>query len=276
MAHSVRLTHGVWRDAATVTDLAARCAALLTAAPDGAVISGISAARLHGLWLPEVAASRVELILRQVAAGADAYAGTRRPEIHGRRRTLRPDEVTVVAGMPVQTRARAWTDLAEHLCVPDLVAAGDSALRAGCSRAELAEMVSRARGRRGVVRARRALPLLNSRSRSRPETHLRVALVLGGLPEPAVNQPIHSTLGEWLSEPDLSYDDVRLALEYDGAVHATTERMRKDITRELDVGLRGGWRTVTFGPAQVFGRPDQCVTYVRQLRRERTPVRMAR
>ena len=46
---------------------------------------------------------------------------------------------------------------------------------------------------------------------------------------------IYSDVGEWLAEPDLSYDEARLALEYNGADHAKVERMRRDITRELDV-----------------------------------------
>ncbi|MEO9138666.1 MAG: hypothetical protein ABI345_06320 [Jatrophihabitans sp.] len=43
--------------------------------------------------------------------------------------------------------------------------------------------------------------------------------------------------------------------------------MRRDITRELDMSVRGGWRTVTVGPAEVFRRPDQIAAYVGQLRR---------
>ena len=44
--------------------------------------------------------------------------------------------------------------------------------------------------------------------------------------------------------------------------------MRKDITREVDISI-AGWRTETFGPAEVFRRPDQIVSLIRQLRRER-------
>jgi very-short-patch-repair endonuclease len=142
-------------------------------------------------------------------------------------------------------------------------------------------MVRRARGRRGVVRARAALPLLNARSRSRSESHLRYALVSSGLPEPKVNMPIYSHVGEWLAEPDLSYEEARLALEYNGADHAEVKRMRRDITREIDVVRRGGWRVEVFGPAEVFGRPDQTAAYVREIYRERIrviapPTRVAR
>jgi very-short-patch-repair endonuclease len=89
------------------------------------------------------------------------------------------------------------------------------------------------------------------------------------LPKPAVNAAIYSAGGEWLAEPDLSYEDVRLALEYNGADHADRRQMRRDITRELDMRRRGGWERMVFGPAEVFGRPDQIGLTVREVRRER-------
>lgn len=105
---------------------------------------------------------------------------------------------------------------------------------------------------------------------------MRYALHSGGLPTPDVNQPIYSDDGEWLAEPDLSYDDVRLALEYNGTDHASAARMRRDITRGIDVMVRGGWQSVAFGPAEVFGRPDQVAVVVRQLRYERSKTRTSK
>ena len=137
------------------------------------------------------------------------------------------------------------------------------------SLAEIDHLISRARHRPGVVAARHAVPLLNERSRSRPESHMRYAIVTAGLPEPAVNVPVFDELGQWLFEPDLGYDDVKLALEYNGSQHAEPSRMRSDISRTIDAGIRGRWRTETFGPVEVFGRPDQLAAYVRYLREAR-------
>lgn len=113
--------------------------------------------------------------------------------------------------------------------------------------------------------------MLDARSRSRPESLLRHSLLDAGLPTPEVNVPIYDRNGQWLAEPDLSYDDVRLAIEYNGRDHADVMRMRRDITRGLDIEDRGGWRVVVFGPAEVFRRPDQVARWVRQLRREHRP-----
>jgi hypothetical protein len=271
MSELIRVSRGLWRPGQQVDDLAGRSAALLTVCPDGAAVAGVAAGQLNCIWLPEIDENDpIETILRRDVEIPRDHAHTKRRELNGRRRRLRADEIAIVAGVPVTTPARTWIDLAERLSMPDLVAAGDSVLRMDTSRDELAEMIRRAWHRRGVVRARAALPLLNARSRSRPESHLRYALVSSGLPEPGVNQPIHSALGEWLAEPDLSYEEARLALEYNGADHAKVARMRRDITREIDVHRRGRWRVEVFGPKEVFARPDQTAAFVRELYRERT------
>ena len=98
---------------------------------------------------------------------------------------------------------------------------------------------------------------------------MRYALVNAGLPTPKVNEPIYDEHGEWLAEPDLAYDDVRIALEYNGVDHATAPRMRRDMTRAVDMVDRGGWLTLSFGPTEVFRRPDQIPIVVSRLRGER-------
>ncbi|WP_073388596.1 hypothetical protein [Jatrophihabitans endophyticus] len=271
MTSLVRVSRGVWRDPAAVADLAGRAAALLSVCPPDSVVAGVTATQLRGLWLPPWLTDPtlpIEVIVHCGQDELEARPHSIRPEIRARRQHLRPDEVTTFAALPVVTEARAWVDLAARLGSADLVALGDSVLRGPTGVADLVEMVGRAVRRRGVVRARSVLPYLDGRSRSRPESHLRYAIVTSGLPRPEVNIPIFSDIGEWLAEPDLSYDDVKLALEYQGADHAAVRRMRRDITREMDVEMRGGWRTAEFGPAEVFGRPDQVATRVRRLRME--------
>jgi hypothetical protein len=272
MSDLVRVTHGLWRPTEQVADLFGQVLAVLAACPDGTVVSGLTA-RLHGVWLPELHGHRTEVIVHPERPVPASRPGSRRSEIRARRRVLRADEVVYLRGVPVISQARTWVELGEVLAMPDLVAAGDFVLRADTTIDEMAELVRRASHRRGVVNARAALPLLDGRSRSRPESLLRYALVSAGLPKPAVNEPIYSAGGEWLAEPDLSYDDVRLAIEYNGADHADPKRMRRDITREIDVRHRGGWGVVTFGPVEVFQRTDQAVAVVRQLRRERATLR---
>jgi hypothetical protein len=266
----VRISRGLWRPADDVQSLAARCAALLNVLPPGTAIAGTTAAQLHGLWLPADLPARVEVIVPCAPALPRETAASARPEIRARRRTLHPGEVVHCDGLAVTSPERTWSDLGEALSMPDLVAAGDCALRGMSGSDGLAAVLARAHRRRGIVKARAALPMLDARSRSRPESHLRYALLAAGLPTPEVNTPIFSEHGEWLAEPDLHYARARVALEYNGAEHADPGRMRRDITRDLDYQW-DGWRVITFGPAQVFKRPDQVASLVRAVLRERDP-----
>jgi hypothetical protein len=254
MTELLRLSHGVHRPADAVRDLSDRCAAFLDVLPAGAVIGGMTAARLHGLWLPPGRDDEsIEMIVTRRGLRPHEYAGSRRREIRVRRRTLRRDEVVEVAGLPVVDEARTWVDLAETLRIEDLVAAGDSVLCARQSRDDLIRAVDHAQHRRGVRRAREALALLDPRSRSRPESWIRCTLVRAGLPWPEVNVPICNEYGEWLAEADLLYRRARLVIEYNGADHASVLRMRRDISRELDIE-EGGWHVLVFGPVEVFRR----------------------
>jgi hypothetical protein len=267
----VRLGHGLYRPAEHLASLADRCGAYLDALPERTVVGGITAARLHGLWLPEpTETERLEFVTTRAETPGRALARCRRNEIHPRRRALRPDEIDATDRFALTSVARTWIDLAEFLSVEDLVAAGDSALRGDTTTAELAEAITRAHRRRGVLRARAALPLLDARSRSRPESHLRCIVVRAGLPYPQVNQAIYTANGEWLAEPDLSYKRARIALEYNGKDHADLDRMRKDITREIDID-GNEWKVVVFGPREVFKTPYQIPPYVRAMLDRRDP-----
>jgi hypothetical protein len=241
----------------------------LSLCPVDAVASDGTAGRVHGLWLPESARRRLDVIVHGAVDVPANHWASRRPELRMRRRRLRDDEIRVVRDIPVTSIERTWVDLAEWLSFPDLVAAGDSALRAGADPDALADAVRRARGQRGIKRARHALLYLDRRSRSRPESHLRCAVISDDLPRPAVNVPVFDALGQWLGEPDLSFEEVKLALEYNGADHAEVGRMRRDITRELDFDDRGRWRVMVFGPAEVFGRPESVCQIVRRVYAER-------
>lgn len=265
----VRIARGCWIPAAEADNLSARCVVALETCAADTVVSSTTAARLHGFWLPAVA-DEVHLATAQPDRASRSMTRTQRPQFRAHRRLLGASDRASVDGIPVTSVARTWVDLAPLLLLADLVAAGDSALRLGAPIDELADAVTRSTRLRGVRRARQALPLLDGRSRSRPETHLRMAVTAPDLPAFAVNEPIYRRDGGWLAEPDLSLRGARLALEYQGEEHADLRRMRADITRDTDM-RREGWVTLYYGPAQIFGRPWQITPEVRCLVRERAP-----
>ncbi len=124
--HLVRLAHGVYRNAGAPSDEFEdlRAAWLSTErerfAGDrlrdgvaGMIVSGASAARLHGLG--DIPADRHEFTTGQ-------RRQTQRPEIHYRQRTLTDREVTVSQGLPVTTVERTIADLVEARIDLSLVA----------------------------------------------------------------------------------------------------------------------------------------------------------
>jgi hypothetical protein len=259
------------RAAAEFEELMAVCAAALATATDETLISSIAAARVHGLWLPPDLPDRIHLASAEPETRSSTMTRSRRRAFAAHRHQLRSEDRVRVRGLAVMSIPRTWLDLARLLPLPDLVAAGDSTLRSGATVDDLEELIKRSRRMRGVRMARAALPLLDARSRSRPESHLRVAISTADLPRFEVNVSVYRDAGRgWLAEPDLSLAEAKIALEYQGADHANLRRMRQDISREVDL-RREGWEVRAFGPAEVFGSPWQIAPEIRSLVRDRAP-----
>lgn len=233
--------------------LADKCAALLAGSAWESAVVGLAAAELHGLWLPD------STVVPQIAhcrpgVRSESLHRSRRREYSSYRWEIPAEHLTAIDGVPVTTLERTWWDLASRLSLGDLVAAGDRALHLGACPDAIAELIRGRVRRRGNARAREALPLLDARSRSRPESHLRVIVRQAGLNCFQVNQPVFGDVGGWLAEPDLACGRSRIALEYQGAEHASVQRMRADITRETDL-RQHRWLVLNYGPAQVLSRP---------------------
>jgi hypothetical protein len=229
-----------------------------------------TAGQVHRLWLPARANEPIHVATAAPDRVGRAMTRTRRPQFRAHRRELPESDRTHVDGVHVTTLARTWRDLASVLTLADLVAAGDCALRSGVTLEELADVLARTQRLRGARNAKAALPLLDARSRSRPESHLRVAISGPDMPRFEVNVAVSRREGGWLAEPDLSLEEARIALEYQGEDHAGLKRMRKDITRFVDM-RRDTWLTLPYGPAEVFGQPYLIKPEVRELIRMRAP-----
>jgi hypothetical protein len=245
-----------------------RCAVALDSMPADTVLSHRSAAAVWGLWIPPF--TDVEVTTPARSVGSRYTTSVQRAAVVAHRRLLAPDDVAVVHGLPVTGLVRTWLDLAPLLDTYDLVAAGDRALQLGADVAELAARAQTSKRVRGVRRSRTAAALLHPGSRSRPESRIRAALVLAGLPMPEVNQPIFDEYGQWLAEPDLHYKAARLAIEYNGSDHATLERMRKDASRTLDM-QRADWIVRVYTAIDAYRRLEDIVADTREVLLRRAP-----
>jgi hypothetical protein len=173
------------------------------------------------------------------------YLGIRRGEPRPRvagirvREYVKPPATELHDGIAVTAATPLFVQLAERLRLLDLVIAGDALCRATPAEC-LRDAAMLARGRRGI-RARRSAALVRPGVDSPMETHLRLVIVLAGLPEPVINQDVFSSRGGWLARPDLSYPEWKIAIEYDGEHHRVDRRQwRRDIARR-ELLEAAGW-----------------------------------
>ncbi|WP_349880061.1 hypothetical protein ABIH81_10230 [Micromonospora sp. HUAS YX12] len=116
----------------------------------------------------------------------------------------------------------------------------DGLLRTGSvNRSALASEAARNACRPGGRRAAWVFGLTDGLAQSPPESHLRVRLVLAGLPRPVAQYPVRVSTGLIL-HPDLAWPEFRVAVEYDGQWHSDADRMHLD-RRRLGQLVAAGW-----------------------------------
>jgi hypothetical protein len=221
--------------------------------PPGAAFSGRTAAWLHGLDLQPC--DPIEATVKP-ESGVAVRSG-----IRIRRIALGTDDVVRLRGLPVTSIVRTLADLSTKLSLTEAVVIADAALHLGRVRIEDLRSWASVR-RRGVRSLRRILQHAEPLSGSPMESRLRMILVLGGLPRPAAQVPIHDGRGRIIGRPDLYYEPQRLGIEYDGAVHRTS--LAEDNRRQNNL-LRAGVRLLRFTASDVLGNPGSIVPQVRQL-----------
>jgi hypothetical protein len=218
------------------------------------VIAGFSAAALHNAkW---VDADRPVDIIHD---NRHQLSGL---QIWGDR--LETDEFELIDGVPVTTPARTALDLACWYPTATAVAAIDALANATeVKMADVELLAGRYPGRRGVERARVSLDLVDAGSQSPKETWLRLVLVQSGLPRPQTQIPVLDEFGDVIAYLDMGWEDVKVAVEYDGEQHRSDRRQYTWDIRRLEKVERRGWILVRV----VAG--DQPVDILRRVRAAR-------
>jgi Protein of unknown function (DUF559) len=246
-------------------ELRCRAAALLL--PPSAAFSHVTAVMLHGLPLPSGQGSAPDdsRIPLQATVANDPSRLTR-PQPVGLvchvARLSAEESVQRPDGTRVTTVARTWLDQAAGLDLVELVVLADAALRRRLtSPDELQRAVASWAGRPGAARLRQAVPLVEPATDSPMETRLRLLLVLAGLPRPVAGRDVVVD-GGWLARPDLSYPDLRIAIEYDGDHHRADRRQwQNDIARRRLLE-DAGWLVLVFTADDVLKRGPETVRVV--------------
>ncbi len=224
--------------AARTARIRARCREYQSIAAADFVFSHATAAQLYGIVVPERMARETDLHV-SVSGGQP------------RRRGISTHRLTTLAplwldGMPVIAPIVAWLQLAPDLTIDELVVAGDCLVRRKRPMAEIAEVASlieASRGFRGVASARAALALIRPGTDSPRETAVRLLIVAAGLPEPVVGHTVIDSDGYWVGTPDLAYVRERIAIEYQGAVHAQWDTFEDDVMR-IERFRDAGWTVI--------------------------------
>lgn len=195
------------------------------------VVAGQSASALHGAkW---VNADRpAELIYDNRHAPDSIRTWSDRIE---------EDETMVLDGARVTNPARTALDLACRYPRGAAVAAIDALARAtDLKMADVELLADHCTGRRGIRRARVALTLVDAGAESPRESWLRLVLLRAGFPAPQTQIPVYDEYGQLVAELDMGWEQIKLAVEYDGDHHWTDRRQfRRDITRSEAVAHLG-------------------------------------
>jgi hypothetical protein len=199
------------------------------------VVAGFSAAALHGSkWVEDTRV--VELIHdnRHRVSG-----------IQTRGDRLEHDEIEIVAGVPVTSPVRTVLDLGCWYPTMPAVMAVDALARAtNIKAADVELLVQRYSGRRGIARARQAVGLFDAGAQSPKETWLRLVLVQAGLPRPQTQIPVRGEFGDVIAYLDMGWEDVKVAVEYDGDQHRSDRSQYIWDIRRLEMVQQLGWIVV--------------------------------
>lgn len=221
------------------------------------VLAGFSASALHGAkWIDTALPAAIIDTNRWPTADVQVWE-----------ERIEADEITVVAGMRVTTPARTALDLARRCPQGVAVAAIDALAQAtDLKLADVELLVNRYRGRRGMKAARVALELIDGGAQSPKETWLRLLLIHAGFPPPQTQIAVRNEWGWAEAYLDMGWEDIKVAVEYDGDQHrASRYQYVKDI-RRLEMLGRYGWIVVR---VIAEDHPDDIIRRVRAARAAR-------
>ncbi|MEO6827231.1 MAG: hypothetical protein ABI255_03450 [Microbacteriaceae bacterium] len=255
-----------WGTRTTTTgalNLREKCTTLQTRIPSHAHFSHLTAALLLGAPMP-LWAERDPRVHVSVPSPHRALSAA---GVVGHKVQSTDADTAVLHGIRMTTPARTWCELATVLTVPDLVAVGDYLIHWRmplATRRQLEAAVASYPGRRGRRVLRQAIDLLSNEAESRPESILRVILVLGGLPLPQVNRSVAEADGQVFARLDLRYEQEKVAIEYQGDYHRTSKgQWRKDMSRRARLEAKG-WYVIEIN-ADDLHEPEELVRLIRSV-----------
>jgi hypothetical protein len=165
-------------------------------------------------------------------------------------------DITEVAGIRTTTPCRTAIDVLRWLPPHVGLALSDAlAARRLISREEVLVALEAFAGCRGVAQGRYLEDLIEPKTESVGESCLRLRIVDAGFPRPTVQIEIVGLDGRAIYRLDLGWEDRKVAVEYDGREHhSTQEQLASDRRRRDALENLYGWQVLAVGSGEVFGR----------------------
>ncbi|WP_445166505.1 endonuclease domain-containing protein [Mycolicibacterium sp. Dal123E01] len=196
------------------------------------VLMGLTAAGLHGAkWLDD------NLPVELVTSNARPPRGLRTQDI-----CLHPEERMLLGDLPVTTPQRTAFDIGRRHPTRSTVARMDALLRAsGLTVDDVAAIATQHPGARGLRQLETVLALVDAGAQSPRETWLRLTLIEAGLPRPQTQIPVRAVDGSATYYLDMGWEDMMVAVEYDGDHHRTDRWQYNKDNRRREELERLGW-----------------------------------
>ncbi|WP_182377058.1 type IV toxin-antitoxin system AbiEi family antitoxin domain-containing protein [Nocardioides sp. WS12] len=234
-----RVVYGVYVAASTPDSLDLRAHAAGLALPAHAVVADRCAAWLHDVDILDFEEHDVIPELDAVSRGGKGRS-TRKGVFGGKRDLAGSEVMTLPGGVRVTTPLRTACDVACLFGRYRAIATLDEFRRKHrISQLDLALMLPRFRGRRGVIQLRELIPLSTDRADSQAESWVRLMIHDEGLPMPEAQVDV-VVPGWGAARMENAYPHLRIAVEYDGEKDHTSERDRdRDETRRAALEAAG-------------------------------------
>jgi hypothetical protein len=164
------------------------------------------------------------------------------------------DEVQLIGEVTATTPARTAFDLACRNPTAKAVAMIDALARTTRLNVEDVQFLAeRYKGHRNIRRARHALTLVDAGAESPRETWLRLLVIEAGYPRPQTQIPVYGEYGELVAVVDMGWEDVKIALEYEGEHHRISRaQFQRDIER-YEALAELGWIAIRVTAANTEG-----------------------
>jgi len=230
----LRVHPGVYRVGHRAPSIEATDFAAVVAAGDGALLSGLAAAYLHGLVKGSPPPAEVTSRTQRRIEGTKAH----------RCRSLNAQDATSVRGIPVTTVPRTLVDIASVLSAGALArACHEAGVRYRTTPSQVDALLAKRPNLRGARKLRRVIHGDVHVTLSKLEASFIALLRAHGLPLPETNRPAGGR------RVDCRWPEHRLTVELDGyRFHNSRHSWEQDRRREREARARGDeFRRFSYG-----------------------------